>query len=148
MRITTMFGAPSSGCAGVGHHGVESATVRPIVPSKGFVLLHRSPFDVTATLRQRHEVIDSDARRTIAVMTSRVGTGRGAEHRDRDGGRGVAARAASSTSVPRANSARKTPLCVSPAPLVSRTVVSKAATCDGRRSRLRRDNAAIGTVAH
>jgi hypothetical protein len=61
MRITTMFGAFSLGCVGVGHHGTDSATVSPIVPSKrsncfnappsNIAHATSPPADVTATPR-------------------------------------------------------------------------------------------------
>ena len=44
MRITTTFGAPAPGFGGSDHHGVESASVLPIVPSKRSCAAMRIPF--------------------------------------------------------------------------------------------------------
>ena len=50
MRITTMLGASSPGCVGVGHHGTDSATVLADRSFKVLVLLHRLPLRPDFTL--------------------------------------------------------------------------------------------------
>src|SRR5665213_471323 len=72
INITTMLGALAFGCDGAGHHGTESASVRPIVPSKGSYCFTTPP-------RQLHLQVRSPPRSSnyndwiAAVTTSRVG---------------------------------------------------------------------------
>src|ERR1700689_101312 len=56
IRITRMFGASSFGCVGVGHHGTDSATVLPIVPSKRSYCFTAPPLCIHA--RSRHGDVD------------------------------------------------------------------------------------------
>src|ERR1035438_3163414 len=125
-----MLGAFSLGWVGVGHHGTDSQTVGPIVSSKCSYCFTAPP-STTVHARSPHGDVDRDARWTIAETTSRSGHDAGPRTEIATADAAFPRCAASSTSVPRANSARKTPECVSPAPFVSTTVVSKAATRTG-----------------